>query len=952
MIVPLLAAVLLTAPADTLVLEGGARSPAYAADGRIALELRGDIWVSAGSPAASPRRPPDLVRVTSGAAWDGEPSWTADGTALVFASDRSGGMDIWRIAAAPGSAAEPVALISGPGEERAPAALPSGGVVFVRGSGTAADLWVLSATGEERRLTDELGADLTPAVSPDGSEVAYVAERDGRTELRIVPLEGGDPTTVVDDREAEFPAWSPDGERLAFTTRAGRAGVWVTPTDGNYVNLVSEMRAEPVWTTDGQHLLIAQIPRQDAGYNGDPNRFGDRTTGAIFPVNGALWLVRPTAVPDAESTVVPVRVIVDGPEYNAAVLARVAQRVEESLARRAGADAVGQWNRAVDEHRAAILAAASEDALERAIHDLMRDRPPLLPEVSGRAAVSSAHPLATAAGLEILRQGGNVVDAAVAVSFALGVVEPDASGMGGYGSMVLYLEGMAEPTAIEFLTRVPQAATLENGSLALDNGRIPSHGPVVANVPGTVGGMWLAWERYGSGKVPWADLLAPAIRLAEDGFVLDRSFPTTLRVEQAGYAQYESSREIFFRDGAPLEAGDTLRNPDLAWTLRQVAEGGADAFYRGEIARRMVADLHGKGNAMRLSDLDRYYAVERAPITTSYRGHGIYSSPLATSGGAVLVSKLNLLEQFDDPALFSEDAATLHAMVEAWKLMPSTSGHIADPGLWPVDLEPFVSKDTARARWTCFDPGQSSDPAAADSLPCDPPAAVTAAWGEDGLLACHDHPPATGGAGCRRTGTTAFAIADADGNMISVTQTLGTWGGNFYVTPGLGFLYNDKLGSYSDDPEDYNARIPFARNVTTISPTLVFDGVGSDGEPLLAVGAAGNSWITAAVYEVIVGVIDAGLGPQAALELPRFLPAGDRRPDGSRGVVIQMENGFAPRVVEEMRSLGHQVQIISRPGELRMGYGSAVMVTDDGVTAGADPRRSGAAGAVGGEGEP
>ncbi len=931
---------------ELLVLQEGARSPAYASDGRLALELRGDIWISRADPAATPANAPGLVQVTSGSAWDADPAWAEDGNAIIFTSDRSGGPDLWRIQLANGQAGEPQPLVATTAPESDAAVAATGDIVFVRGTGAGADLWLREIDGSERPLTEDFGADLAPTFSPDGLSVAFTAERAGRTSLRVVRLGDGESETIVNDREAEFPTWSPDGSRIAFTTRAGAAGVWLTSKNGSYVNQVSHLRAQPAWAPGGDHLLLAELPRQDAGYNGDPNRFGERHPGGVFPANGALWLLRPGAVPDEKIIRIPVQGIVSASHYNLSVLNRIADRVSQGLARRSPPGAVDEWNALLAEHHDAVRTAASEAELESAIYDLMSERPTYLPEVTGRAAVSSAHPLATEAGLEILQLGGNVVDAAVAVSFALGVVEPDASGIGGYGSMVLYLQGMDEPTAIEFLTRLPEAASLSNGYLISNGGDIPDSGPVVANVPGTVGGMWLAWEKYGSGELEWAELLAPAIRLAEEGFVLDNAFPTTLQTEREGFAKYESSRQLFFRDGEPLQAGDTFRNPDLAWTLRQVAEGGADAFYSGEIAERMVADLHGQGNAMRLSDLDRYYAVEREPITGSYRGNAVYSSPLATSGGAVLMAKLNLLEQFDDPKIYSEDSETLHAMIEAWKLMPSTSGHIADPGLWPVNLEPFISKDTAVARWSCFDPSQSSQPAAPDSLPCEGLDELTASWGDGNLLDCEGHTPATGGSGCRRTGTTAFAIADSNGNMISVTQTLGTWGGNFYVTPGLGFLYNDKLGSYSDNPESFNARIPFARNVTTISPTLVFEGTGEDKEPLLAVGAAGNSWITAAVYQVIAGVVDGDLSPQEALELPRFLPAGDRLPDGSRGVVIQMESGYSPEVVQAMRALGHRLQIISRVGELRMGYGAAVMVTDEGVRAGADPRRSGAAGAI------
>jgi gamma-glutamyltranspeptidase len=523
--------------------------------------------------------------------------------------------------------------------------------------------------------------------------------------------------------------------------------------------------------------------------------------------------------------------------------------------------------------------------------------------------------------------------------------------------MLIHLTGMPEPQAIEFMTRVPEAATLDNPALA----DVPREGPRVANVPGTVAGMGLAWRRFGSGRVSWAQIVAPAIRLAEEGFAIDEAFATTLRRERESFGKYESSRKLFFRDGMPLAAGDTLRNPDLAWTLREIAKGGAEAFYEGEPARRLVDDLHGQGNAMTLRDMKRYFAAERRPVTGTYRGHTIYSGPPPVTGGAGLIAKLNLLEQARRGGSTVDDAAEIHAMIEAWKLQPSTANRIADPDLWPIDITPFESKDTARMRWRCFDPDRASRPAGgragggqrppSEDEPCargtasqNVPDAPLDAPAEQDASHSADEPcdPEARGR-CRSTGTTAFAVADADGNMVSVAQTLGTWGGNVYGTPGVGFLYNDKFHSYRTDPDAYGARLPYARNSTVIAPTLVFRGTGAAKRPLLAAGAAGNAWITSAVYEIVVGVIDHGLGAQAALELPRFLPGG-RGPGGE--TTIQIESGFAPAALRRLEAMGHVFLPISLLGELRMGDGAAVLVGDGKVEAGADPRRSGAAGAV------
>jgi gamma-glutamyltranspeptidase len=619
-------------------------------------------------------------------------------------------------------------------------------------------------------------------------------------------------------------------------------------------------------------------------------------------------------------------------------------------------------------HRPRAIAATNDSVLQQVLYDAQQARPALRADATGRAAVSSAHPVATEAGLEVMRRGGNVIDAAVAVSFALGVVEPDASGIAGYGEMVIALKGRATPTVIEFMSRVPEEGGLTNTSL-LVNGRYPSDGPVLVNVPGTVAGMYTAWQKYGSKTVPWADLLAPAIRAARNGYEVSQGLATTLATEREHFAKYEGSRALFFRNGQPLVAGDTLKNPDLAWVLEQIAAKGADGFYKGEVATKWVTDLRAKGNAMKLSDLARYFAPERESISGTYRNYTIYSSAPPVSGGAELVARLNLLEQSPAPSLrakrYTDDAASLHAALSAWFLVPSSRNRIADPAMWPIDVAPIVNKDTARLRWRCFDANKALTPASVrgDTLPCLPkatpkatpgvvptkpansPLDVTAAAAAAESPCGDEH--ATEMTVCHAAGTTSFAVADNEGNAVSVTQTLGTWGGNFYVTPGLGFLSNDKLTSYGTDATQYGSRLPFARHGSTLAPTLAY----KNGKPFVAVGAAGNAWITSAVYQTLLGVLDYNLGPQAALELPRYLPGGGGGAPGAASgtpspYTLQLEDGFSPTVIARLRALGYDINFVSLPGELREGYGAAVRMDGKVVTAGADPRRTGAAGAI------
>jgi gamma-glutamyltranspeptidase len=810
-----------------------------------------------------------------------------------------------------------------------------------------------------------------PVASPDGRRVAYVQFFDGGRRLRVRPLQADEPAArggggggrggrgsaapdpdsiVVADRAPERPTWSPDGSRVAFYSATPRAGIYVSPTGGTYVNTVALRRGVPAWAPDGRTILIAERGADEPGYNGDPDRAIDRTaTESFSPSTQQLVVVTAPVAPDEKPVTVGVGVSVDRAARNAEAFDRLWARMDRVYFGSAAADdRRARWTALKEPFRARALAATDDEALERVLHELSRARPPLRADASGRAAVSSAHPVATEAGLEIFRKGGNAVDAAVAVSFALGVVEPDASGIGGYGEMLIQVPGMERPALIEFMARVPEEATLSNASL-MENGRYPSDGPLLAMVPGTVSGMHTAWTRYGSKKVSWADLVAPAIRAAKNGYEVSEGLATTLMRERESFAKYESSRALFFRDGKPRVAGDTIRNPDLAWTLEQIARAGADGFYRGAVAERLVGDLRGKGSAIRLTDLSRYFAADREPITTTYRGTTVFSAAPPVSGGTTLVAQLNLLEQFQQPKIYTDDAATLHAMVTAWQLVPGGRGRTGDPSLWPVNTEVFSNKDTARARWKCYDPAQLLAPGAANNVAaCDSSRRATSPGFENAASEedCNGVLHATG-AVCRANGTTAFAVADADGNVVAVTQTLGTWGGNFYVSPGLGFLYNDKLTSYGTDPNGYGARIPYARHGSTLAPTIVFRGNGSERRPILAVGAAGNQWITSAVYQTLVGVVDFGLGPQQALELPRFIPSGrGAGPGTGRQLTVDIEDGFSPDVMKRLQAMGYEFNRISVRGELRMGYGAAVVIGNGVVTAGADPRRSGAAGAV------
>ena len=954
----LIAFAAVTQSADSLARSTGARNPAYAADGRLALAIRGDIWIREGT---------RWTQLTSGPAWDRQPAWAPDGKSVIYTSTTGGGR-LYRVT--PGET--PQRVTSNDAEEMEASVAPDGSIAYVKRAASSTKIFVRKPDGTEKRLTrGDNGAEHSPAWSPDGGKVAYDVQREDRIRVRVKYVAGDSDRVVVEDRDAEHPAWSPAGDRIVFSTRGGRAGVWVTTPDARYLNFVSAQRAEAAWSPDGTTLALAELPPPEPGYNGDPNRLGDRDVRDEFSASGRLWFIAAPAAPaSAVASPLPEG---DRAKRNADVMASFWSRMD-SLYFHDSPTRHAKWEslRATFMDRA--RGAKDDDALQQVMHSALRERPTLRDPAVGKMAVSSANPVATAAGLEILRKGGNVVDAAVAVSLTLGVVEPDASGLGGYGQMLVRLTDMEKPQLIEFMTRVPSAASIDNGEL-LVRGSLPPDGPVLANVPGTLAGMELAWKKWGSRKVKWAEIVAPAIRAAEQGYMVTEGLATTLATEREHFMKYPSSRALFFPKGEPLHAGDSLKNPDLARTLKAIADSGAQTFYSGDVGRRMVADLRGQGNAMRIADLRNYYAAERDAVSGTYRGYTLYSSAPPVSGGATLVAQLNLLEQQKATKEYTEDAASLHAILEAWKLVPRA--RIADPGLWPVNITAMTSKDTARYRWRCFDPRRALQPndIRGDSLACAKPApaatrsergegldlGVVLSSGESVVLSgsegpaskinvalnnehspCSDYSRYESGQFCHQTGTTGFTVADADGNIVSVTQTLGTWGGNFYVSPGLGFIYNDKLGSYGTDPESYGSRLPGARHGSTLAPTIVL----RDNKPVMSTSAAGNNWITSAVFSTIVGVLDAKLDAQHAIELPRFT-VGQQRNETRPEYQMQIEDGFSPAVLRELEAMGHRFVRISLPGEVREGYAATITFDGKEIMAAADPRRAGAAGAIG-----
>jgi gamma-glutamyltranspeptidase len=928
----------------------GVQDPAWSPDGRrIAFSYLDQIWT------AAPDGGNGRALRDDGSALERDPAWSPDGKTIAFAADTGDGFDIYTAAVHGGSVRR---ITRGSGDDRWPSWTRDERLVFSRRSGWRWRLFAVAATGGE---ATPLLSDTPPQederegrVSPDGKRIVYVSDRDsedGEVDVWIadLPAESGRPvrrTRVSHARGVEgYPAWSPDGTRVAFyAVREGRGSVWVAPADGSAPAdgvgirpsappvLASRHGGVPAWSPDGRRIAIADIPQPDPTYNGNPLRSVDQPPPLFTDDAFRLWMVDAPAPVDAGA-----RSISWPAAPESARLVAAFDRVWEMLRRLYYSDgpSAREWQQLKDRHRPAAVAARDEAALEDAVDTLIARQPLIKPAVtSARAVVVSGHPLASRAGTMALDKGGNIVDAAIAVSFALGVVEPEASGIGGDGMALIYLKGMSEPVAIDYKDQVPIKATRDSPLLKQSAG----DGPAAANIPGVVAGLDYMFRRYGSGKVTWSDLIAPAIGYAEDGYVLDEALPTSIAEARRFFERYAASKRIYLPDGGVPRPGERFVNKDYGATLRAIAKDGAQTFYRGAIARRIADDMARHGGIMTLDDLAQYRAIERRPLAGRYRDHAVFSSPPPVSTGLNLIETLQILQNYQPRAgaSYATDADYFHYAVEAWKVRDS-GARTADPALFDVDLGPHLEPSHAASLFSRIDRAKASRyrserPGRGGGTP---PGGVTSVGGPaEGV------PPERIG-----RGTTAFAVADADGNMIAVTQTLSTWGGTFYVSEGLGFLYNNHLRfGGGTGPGRF---LPLSRSSSTSVPTLVFEAPVDGGSltPRLAVAAAGNAWIPASVYGIILNVIDGGMSAQRAIESPRFLVGRDPlEPEVGR---MQIEDRIPRSILQDLTARGHRFQKIGRKGEVRYGYAAAVVVDTAArqVQGGAEPRRSHAAAA-------
>ena len=458
------------------------------------------------------------------------------------------------------------------------------------------------------------------------------------------------------------------------------------------------------------------------------------------------------------------------------------------------------------------------------------------PERAPKAMIASANEIASQAGLSILRKGGNAVDAAVAVAFALAVVHPEAGNLGGGGYMVVRMaDGVTR--AIDYKETAPAAA-----HPGMFTGRLESTvGYKASAVPGTVSGMALAHSRFG--KLPWKTVLEPARRLAKDGFPASQRMELILALQAPVMKQFPDSARIFLHGSdQPLKQGELVRQPDLAATIARIQRRGWREFYEGETARMIDRDMAVHNGTIRYDDLRAYKAIERDPVKGSYRGNLIVSMPPSSSGGTTLIEMLNILETF--PAELGREGSVeqRHHMLEAMRRAFRDRAELsADPGFFPVPIDLLTSKEHARELARSIEPDRATPSRATV------PAGASDAYESDS--------------------TTHFSVIDEAGNIVSNTYTLNSFYGSQVMAHGTGVLLNDIMSGFSNQAGGRNEIKPGKRPLSSMRPTIVLH---PDGSPWFALGSPGSATIPNTVFQVIVNIIDSKMSLRDAVEFPRI----------------------------------------------------------------------------------
>lgn len=539
--------------------------------------------------------------------------------------------------------------------------------------------------------------------------------------------------------------------------------------------------------------------------------------------------------------------------------------------------------------------------------------------VRGRhGMVASAHALASQVGVDVMKRGGNAVDAAIAVGFALAVVYPIAGNIGGGGFMVIRKKD-GTSSVIDYREMAPKAAT-RNIYLDQDGKLIVGEGSSIigyrsAGVPGAVAGFDLALKKHGSGKLRWSQLIEPARVLARHGFEVDHSFVRGIEGAKDGLSQYPESTRIFLNGGKFFKEGDRLVQPDLADTLGRIQRFGPGEFYTGKTAELIAADMKANNGLMTLEDLKNYVAKERAPVVGSYRGHEIISMPPPSSGGAIMLETLNILEAYDLRGMGHNSAAKYHVMTEAMRRsFADRAEFMGDADFVDVPVKKLVDKEYAAGRRRSINVAKAS----------------TSAEIGHGEISARAEPDQT----------THYTVVDAEGNVVATTTTINNSYGSMATVKGAGFLLNDEMDDFAAQPGkpnmfgliqgERNAVHPGKRPLSAMTPTIV---LRKDRTPWFALGAAGGPRIISAVLQSIINVIDHDMDIQRALDSPRIHH--QWYPDE----LLTERYGMSPDTRKILEDLGHK---FASPRSIATATG--IMIDEKGVRLGAvDSRGSGQA---------
>lgn len=516
--------------------------------------------------------------------------------------------------------------------------------------------------------------------------------------------------------------------------------------------------------------------------------------------------------------------------------------------------------------------------------------------------ISSANYYASKVGRDIIANGGNAIDAAVAVGFAMSTVESYYSGLGGGGYMLIRFAETGETVFIDFRETAPTGANPdwwpkdENGEWA---GYYDMQiGPQGIAVPGYVKGMIYALETYGT--MDREQVLSPSVELATKGFPVGAYMRDTLTEHYDWYTYTDETEKIYFNDGLPYEVGDIYTNPELGETIQKIIDQGADVFYTGEIAEAIVETANKYGNTMTMEDLANYEVKVRTPVSGNYRGYTVISSPPSSSGGTSVVEILNMLENFDVSSLEVNSSEYINLFAETFKIaFADRAEYIADTDFTDVPLEGLQSKEFAAERASLIELGTTKDYLAGEPY------------------------------GFQGSNTTHFSIMDKEGNIVSVTQTNN--GGCGITAEGTGVLLNGEMADFSTGYDNANSIEEGKRPLSSMSPTIILD---ENDEPFAAVGTPGSTRIITTMAQIVSHVIDHDMDIQDAIDTPRFFCDGGD---------LYMETRIPESVANELSEMGYSIQRTSDYDTYYGGVHGVVKLDDGTLRGGADPRRDGKA---------